>query len=86
MINKKVIDNTESDIDRLQAQDVYDYLQKLKHFGARGQTSKEICSYFFGIISERAVLKQLQRLTKGKYVKQIRVKVGANKMIIYEAK
>jgi hypothetical protein len=80
MLKKKLQGKNSSSIESFQAQDVYDYLQQLKHYGHRGRTSYEICAKFAGIFSESTILKQLARLQKGKYIKK-----KSGKVTLYEA-
>ena len=75
-----------SDVERLQATDVLDFLTKLKQCGHRGQTSKEICYNFSGIISATAILNQIKRLKKWGIVKEQVIKCGNRQIIIYSKK
>jgi hypothetical protein len=67
------------------ARDVYEYLVNLKRYGHRGQTSREIVLKFYGITSEPGVLKQLARLKKGKYVREVKLRYKKHEVIFYEA-
>jgi hypothetical protein len=72
--------NLLSDIERIQLRDVQDYLQRRKHYGHRPQTTFEIIVTFDGLISERAVLKQLERLKKWDEIKTTKVKVQGHEI------
>ena len=69
-----------SDIEKMQLRDVQDYLQRRKHYGHRPQTTFEIIVSFDGVISERAVLKQLSRLKKWKELKTTKVMVQGHEI------
>jgi len=65
---------------------ILEYLQTMKRYGHRGLTSQEIIFKFWGVISERAILKQLSRLKKWGLVKEVRLKYKNGKYVIfYEA-
>ena len=66
------------------ASDVLSYLNHLKRYGCRGQTSGEIKFHFWGVISERSIESQLERLKKGKYVREVKLKYKNKEIILYE--
>ena len=67
--------------------DILRYLQDLKRYGHRGQTINEIYFKFWGIISERAVRKQIYNLKKWKFIKEKKIDYSKSKKVIfYEAK
>ena len=88
--HKRVRENINSIpiFERIEAVDVYDYLAYVKLKGERGRTEKEIYYNFIGLISDRAIRKQLERLIKWDLVKRKVIDYDRNKnqsIIFYES-
>lgn len=62
------------------------YLNTLKRYGHRPRTSEEIILHFEanGILSRRAVVKQIERAKKWKEIKEIKIKIGKQNILLYE--
>lgn len=74
-----------SHVDDIQAGDIFEYLTKLKKYGHRGQTNKELIAEFIGTMSSRAIYYQLERLVKGKQIRIVKIKYKRHELVLYEA-
>ncbi len=84
---KEQLGVSENELDELmrihKSQDIYESIKKAWLYGKRPLTVKEICSIFRFKFSETNIRKQVNKLSKHGYIKEIKVKVKGTPIAFY---